>query len=109
MKSSFPGHFIRWAALVSVVSSFHIGCSSTFSNTYMPGLLISSPTATSVPACDAGAALFGGGSGTVADPYKICTRTHLEAIAGAYLGSQFIQKADFDLGGSSNPWAVSGC
>jgi hypothetical protein len=66
-------------------------------------------------ACDcAGVGNFGGGDGSVGDPYQICSRTHLENIhtniAGqsGWNGIDFIQCNDINLNGSLAPFTPIG-
>lgn len=62
-------------------------CGSIFSNP-VPGR------------CNYAAAPFGGGSGTLDDPYTICTVAHLMQVQN-YLTSSFKQYADLDLAGNT--------
>ncbi|MGE3163936.1 MAG: GLUG motif-containing protein [Planctomycetota bacterium] len=43
---------------------------------------------------------FGGGTGTVADPYHVCAPAHLQSVAN-HLNAHFVQTADIDMMGSS--------
>lgn len=45
--------------------------------------------------CSLGSLPFGGGSGTPADPYRVCSLNHLKNVA-YYRSSSFIQTADID-------------
>ena len=50
-------------------------------------------------ACDAAAQPFGGGSGSPADPFLVCSRAHLANVSTAPAAS-FKQAADLDLAGA---------
>ncbi|MCH5349748.1 MAG: hypothetical protein J1E40_10535 [Oscillospiraceae bacterium] len=62
----------------------------------------------------AAAYTYSGGYGTSGNPYKISSRSDLEAIANAVnsgddmLGVYFQQTRDIDLGGANNPWPTIG-
>lgn len=49
--------------------------------------------------------LFDGGTGSVQDPYRVSTRAHLQNIRQCQSAKvHFIQTADIDLLGETNPW-----
>ncbi len=53
------------------------------------------------PCCDPNASPFGGGNGTVGQPYKLCTVEHLMGISAQHGGDHFRLTADIDASGAT--------
>jgi hypothetical protein len=91
-----------------VISGTPTAYLATTSYTVTPSNAVGSGTSAMVSisvGCDP--SLFGGGTGTIATPYLIATRTHLENIGSCpWTGAHYFQTAAIDMGGVGTPWTA---